>query len=204
MPKLIVFVRPLGLRLLRNSLLTIAAVKIWVSKDEFRIDDKREWYVKEDPLSLTEGAWNAHKIDLSEFFNKALPPVDVLQQIDTFIDNWRQEKGRAIPGGHNVGFDIGYIRRLEKLASMADRRFDGWINRRLTYHHWDTMAASRLLHLSGHIPVNLTSLSHHCEYFDIPLGEAAHGALADAEATAILTGKLVAMTAGGAPGVKKD
>lgn len=186
-----------GLDYRNDSLLSLAAVRV---DEDGEIAGSREWYVLEDPLHLNKRAWETNRIPLDVYYTQAKTPLIVLRELDQFIYDWRVEKGRAIPAGHNVKFDLDWLKRLEALAVKQqgnagnDWKALGWINRTLTYHSIDSASLMRLLYMGGHTKEYLTSLTHCCDYFGIPLGDAAHGALADAEACAKLIAHAVRLT----------
>lgn len=179
-----------GLDPLKSSLLSVAAVLL---DDDLQIMDTREWFVKEDPLILTEGAWKVNKIDPADIFERGVSALQVTDELSQFVKGHRCEKGKAVIGGHNVTFDIGYLRRLEAMAAREDKRALGWYDSTFSFRFWDTFIVSRLLFLQGRMDKPLTSLSHSCNYFGIEIGNA-HRALDDAIATAKLTQRLAGIS----------
>lgn len=166
-----------------ESLISVAAVLV----DDLNIVAKREWFVLEDPLVIRQGAWNTNRIDLADYFSKAVPPVQVVSEFESFVSEWRTEKGRAVPAGHNVEFDVRFLGRLGWLAN--DQRF---ADRLFTYHRLDSHSLMRALHVAGLVTELPTSLKHCCDYFGINI-EGAHSALPDAIATAELIAQAVSL-----------
>jgi DNA polymerase III epsilon subunit-like protein len=84
--------------------------------------------------------------------------------------------------GHNVGFDISFLRQLEVLRALP----------RLSHRAIDTHTMLRLLNWLGRIPESACSSAGAFEYFKIPVSAAArHTSLGDAQATRILFLKLL-------------
>lgn len=107
----------------------------------------------------------------------------------TAFEQWLDEHGmfgRIKMGGHNVHFDIDFMKRLYRLA---DRKWP------FDYHVFDTMAAAQILMLAGRIPVKHVNLDTLTKHFGIEIradGVAGkHNALEDATAAAKLLTELV-------------
>jgi len=113
---------------------------------------------------------------------------------------------KIVLAGHNVGFDVGFLKRLYDLADRP-RGFFGFFKRlyRLVvprdshdsryekiYSHRliDTCGVVRYLVLAGGLPLEGAGSQEAFEYFGIT-PEKAHTALGDAEATAKLLDKLI-------------
>ena len=95
------------------------------------------------------------------------------------VRNFVEGQSRLYPVGHNVNFDIGFIRTLYQRFS-ADKDY----GRTFSYHHIDTLATCLLLDLAqtGR-PQGGYKLTNLCDRFGISLGEKAHDAEADITAT---------------------
>lgn len=175
-----------GLDPQRHSLISVAMVLL---DDDLNITGQREWLVLEDPLHICKAAWQTNQLDLQEYYAKAQSPYRVITEVNEFIDDYRTEKGRAVPGGHNVTFDMRFLKRMALLSSNQQAHAE-WVDKTFTYHSFDTHQAVRLYSMVCGLDEPLTSLGHCCEHFGIEIGNA-HRALDDAVATAKLTRILV-------------
>ena len=176
-------------------------------------------YAVDDPDGTCEPrALEINGIDLAT--HNGLPPKVVASLIEDFIrevyfdgedPEYVDSEGRArhrktVLGGHNVGFDVGFLKRLYNLADKP-RGFFGFFKRlyRLfvprdsrdsryerVYSHRliDTCGIVRFLVLGSVLPLEGAGSKEAFEYFGI-YPEKAHTALADAEATAKLLDKLL-------------
>ena len=83
-------------------------------------------------------------------------------------------------GGHNVAFDIGFIKALY-------RRNNKDFYSRFSYRFLDTGSILRFMHLQGKLENDISSSDKAFEFFGITFEEnKRHTALGDAEATAKL------------------
>jgi DNA polymerase-3 subunit epsilon len=90
--------------------------------------------------------------------------------------------------GHNVGFDIGMLKRLCKLANAVP--FEDLFSHRSL----DTMSILRYLHLAGKVPESALSSTGGFDHFGIIVPPAdRHTALGDARATAELLNRMLAL-----------
>ena len=118
-----------------------------------------------------------------EWLEKAVSPArayDLLQEYlqETF-------NGNVTLVGHNVGFDMAFLRKLAYLAGNDDFT-------QLTHRAVDTHTLLLLLHLKGLVPAVALSSSGAFRYFGIPIAERErHTALGDALATRNLFIKLM-------------
>lgn len=168
-----------------HSLLSLGAV-VW---DDGSKGAEIELLVGEPTFSVTAEAMKINRIDLVCHGAAALPPALATSELERFI----AAQFAAAPGkrekvtlaGHNVGFDIGFLKRLYR---MAGSDFDE------TYSHrsLDTAAIVRFLSLAGVLPLASAGSDAAFEYFGIEVPEGKrHTALGDALATATLLTRLV-------------
>jgi len=145
-------------------------------------------------IKIVEPEINAHPralavngINLDEHRRTGVSPAQAVEQIREFVRGWGF--GRSIvPAGHNVPFDLGFIRRLFRIAG-AD------YSSVFSHRSIDTMAVAGTLALAGRLygqpNIGLDAL---CKRFGITIRSGTtHDALEDARATARLLVRLVAM-----------
>jgi DNA polymerase III epsilon subunit-like protein len=127
-----------------------------------------------DPKALA-----VNNIDLDLHHAYSVSRDEAAQQIQTFC----QPMGRPWLAGHNVQFDIGFVRRL----------FAPDVLRKTVSHRClDTMQVLAYLGHCGRIPDGIGKLDQAIAHFgiEVPAGQR-HTALADALATACLYTKLL-------------
>jgi DNA polymerase III subunit epsilon len=116
---------------------------------------------------------------------EAQSPAFVCSEIERYLKEVCVGPATAI--GHNVGFDIAFLRKLTFRAGRSD--LAGFSHRAL-----DTHTMLYLLHLQGAIPAAALTSDGAFEHFGITVPEhARHTALADALATRDLVTRLLAM-----------
>ena len=146
--------------------------------------------VKETPFVVDAGALGVNKISLVEHHAGADDPAAAWFKFMDFVQtvsNLERLFGKFVLAGHNVPFDIGFLRRLHRLAGDT-RPFDSLFSHRFE----DTMTIGRFLARCG-APIKRFGLADLLEFFGLK-NEAAHTALADARATAQLYGAMIEST----------
>ncbi|KQV64089.1 3'-5' exonuclease [Caulobacter sp. Root343] len=171
----------------RHSLLSIAAV-VW---DDGRVAGEIEILVGEAELTVTARALEINRIDLVEHALRAVPPVDALSQLLAFVaEHFRPElaaREQIVLVGHNVAFDVSFLRRLCRLAGAA---FPVEFSHRIL----DTASVLRFLSLAGFVPASAIASSEAFSYFGVHISDdLRHTALGDARATADLLTHLVGL-----------
>ena len=209
-----------------NAILEVAGV-VWERNpgQAGRILGKFRYAVDDPDGTCEPRALEINGIDLAT--HNGLPPKLVVALIEDFIREVYigHESGihlllnprvsgcpkvdRVILGGHNVGFDVGFLKRLYDLADKPrgffgffkrlyrlvvrrdshDSRYEKIFSHRLI----DTCGVVRYLVLAGALPLEGAGSKEAFEYFGI-YPEKAHTALADAEATAKLLDNLIDTT----------
>jgi DNA polymerase-3 subunit epsilon len=158
-----------GLDPLEHSLLSVGLV----SGDGER---RLEIYVCEPELRTTPDSMAVNRIDLAHVRAHGLAPVAAVAAIEAFLD--------AMPGprpvlvaGHNVAFDLAFMRRLYRLAGRPFPRDFG-------HRTIDTHSLIWALGARGRLPPDVRGSDAAFAHFDIaPPAEARHTALGDALAT---------------------
>ena len=174
-----------GLDPARHSILSVGVALL----ENGKVLDAREWLVAEpeEELAYDQEALRINGINIEAHMKVAEPPRDVLVGIADFIPrNFRQNRGRAQLAGHNIGFDVGFMRRLARLGGLPDYMRDMF-----AYKHLDTSVILQYLAARGELEYNPGSLGKACEFFGITLDNA-HTAKADAVATAELLARMLA------------
>lgn len=169
-----------------HSILSLAGV-LW--RDGVILME-HEVFILEDPVIVTPKALEVNRIDLVEHAKRAQTPKEAMCSFHSFVGSAfaeEFEKGEpAILVGHNVGFDIGMLKRLCKFADVI--RFEELFSHRSL----DTAGILRFLHLLGLVPESATSSTGGFAHFgiEVPTGER-HTALGDARATAELLTRMM-------------
>ncbi len=165
----------------RNSILSLGGV-VW---EDGRVLGEIDFLIAEDTLDVEPEAMAINKLPLDEVRRQGLSPMTAVNTLETFLDRHFDPTQKIALAGHNIGFDVGFLKRLYMLAG-AD--FQGRYSHRLL----DTASVMRFLSMAGRLPFDNPSLDAGLLHFgiDVPLLQR-HTALADARATAQLLGKLV-------------
>ena len=144
---------------------------------------RTEVFIAESPYCVEAGARKVNGIDLVKHDAMAFPPVSAWNKIKMFL----RQGGVTGVAGHNVAFDLGYMRRLHRLAG-DETPFDKIVGRRPL----DTMIIAAFLKQTGRLPeeqkLGLTDL---LAFYGIER-DGAHTALGDAVATAALLNTMIA------------
>lgn len=163
----------------KHSLLSIAGV-IWVPGQEPR--KSFDFLVKEPLITAQPEALIVNGIDLSLLAKQGFTPKEGVSQIqkalfDGFGD--RNTNGLVPLAGHNVGFDISFLKRLYRLAESDDYEHD------FSHRSLDTSSILTFLMCAGHLPFNKPKSDFLFEFCNVmPSDEQRHTALGDALATA--------------------
>ena len=121
-------------------------------------------------------ALGINKINLVEHEKTAITLNQAKTEFYNFLTkNNMDDKIKYIPVGHNVSFDIGFLK--EKLLTAGN-----W-NKLVSYRQMDTGVVGQFLKMTGNMHKDVSgSLGSMCEYFGVPLTDA-HNARADTIAT---------------------
>lgn len=130
----------------QHSLLTVSCI---VVDEQFNIvrlpTDNPGLYlrIRHDEYALTAGALAVNKINLVEHNDKGVKISDATTMMLDFVSRARAvtNKKRLIPAGHNVNFDVQFIR--------ANLLTDQQWNEYFTYPFLDTAAIARFLNSAG-------------------------------------------------------
>jgi len=171
----------------RHSILSLAAV-VW---EDGRVTGELEVLVAETDITVTPKALEINGIDLVAHSRAAVAPQAALAGLMAFVDDQFADDiaaGRQVVlAGHNVGFDVGFLRRLCRLAGEA---FPAVFSHRVL----DTASVLRFLALAGHVPAAAVGSSEAFAHMGIRVPvKLRHTALGDARATAELIGQLLGL-----------
>ena len=166
----------------RHSLLTLGLVV----GGPGGVTEALELAVKHEPYVVSAGGMKVNRIDLVAHDASALPPAQVLQALDEFLDRHFEARAQVLLVGHNIAFDIAFLRSF--LASQG-RDFEA----RFSHRSVDTHSVAAALQDVGRLPadVKLSSTALFAHFgIDVPDARR-HTALGDALATHELYWKLV-------------
>lgn len=162
-----------------HSLLSVAMV-VW---ENMEIIDSQELLINDGILSVTNEALEINKIDIEEHKRLAISSSQAIEKIYTFINLHFPKDKKVTVAGHNVQFDISF---LKILFIQNKRDFSTLFSHRII----DTSSILYYLYLAGHIKKKAVSSDEAFELFKIKV-EGRHTALGDAMATAKLFNRLL-------------
>ena len=168
-----------------HSILSLGAV-VW---EDGRFGATFEVRIAEPQFVLTARAMEINKIDIVQHCKRAVAPAEAMQRFCVFLEAAFPEqlasKDKIALVGHNVNFDVGFLKRLCRLAGIP---FEKWFSHR----QMDTAGILRFLTLAGKLHLTGAGSTEAFEYFGIEVAlEERHTALGDAKATALLLNKLL-------------
>lgn len=163
------------------SLLSIGLV-LWYDSN---IIDTKEIFIKHDLFKITPDAIKVNQVNLFSFLNYAIEPIFAIQEIQHFcIKHFKEEMPITI-GGHNVNFDINFLKHFFKDNNTN-------FNEYFSHRSIDTASILKYLYFADKIKEDLSSSDKAFNYFNISINKR-HSALGDAEGTAKLFTKLLAL-----------
>lgn len=171
-----------------HSILSVGAI-VW---EDGELKDSFEVYVLEQKLIVDTKAMEVNRIDLSWLQQNGVSPTDAVKQLLGFIGrNFKECRGsreKISVVGHNVNFDVGFLKRL---FSLAGQEYEEVFSHRVL----DTAGILRFLALAGRISISGAGSTAAFDYFHIDIKSSErHTALADARATGQLLTKMVELT----------
>jgi DNA polymerase-3 subunit epsilon len=170
-----------GLDVFQNSLLSMAFVSF---------DGKKqiEIFVKEDHINTVPQAMAVNKIDLNDIQKNGLKPLDACLALEAFLDDLIAYTGQPYFTlvGHNIAFDLAYLKRLYRLAQRP-------YPRALSHRSIDTHTLLWALAILKQKDPSVTTSDGAFNHYQIqPPAELRHTALGDAVATRDLLFHLLA------------
>ncbi len=168
-----------------HSILSVGAI-VW---EDGKLRDAIEIYVLEQKLQVDSKAMEINRIDLPWLQQHGVSPVDAVKQLLDFIGKnfkeCRVSREKIAIVGHNVNFDVGFLKRLFNLAGQDYEEV-------FSHRVLDTAGILRFLSLAGKISIPSAGSTAAFDYFHIDIKSSErHTALADARATGQLLTKLV-------------
>ena len=166
-----------GLSSKDHSLLTIAGVA-WNPREQPR--PLFSFYVKEPQLYTTAKALEINKVDLRLVESEGLTPKEAVEAIQFALDqHYGPSREPICMCGHNIGFDVGFVQRLYKMAGAK-------YSRDFTRATLDTVTIFRFFMAAGLISPGKANGDRMFQQLGIPIPEEhRHTALGDAWATAL-------------------
>lgn len=142
-----------------------------------------EFYVAEPTIVADPRAMAVNRLDLDRVRSEGLSPAAACDAIDRFIDEMKVDRP-VIIAGHNIAFDIAFLRRLYRLADRPMRS--------LSHRSIDTHSLMWALAARGKLPAHVQNSDTAFAHFGIEPPEALrHTALGDAVATRLLVERLL-------------
>ncbi len=163
----------------KHSLLSLAMV-VW---EDMKIIDSQELLINDGILSVTGEALSVNRIDMGKHKQSAISSSQAIEKILLFVGKHFPEQKKITLAGHNVHFDIGFLRIF---FSRNDKDFSKYFSHRII----DTSSILHYLYLAGHIKHRAISSDDAFELFGIEV-EGRHTAIGDARATTKLFTKLL-------------
>jgi DNA polymerase III epsilon subunit-like protein len=162
-----------------HSLLSIGLVR-W---EDSVITKTKEILINDGKLNVTDAALAINKIDLNRLKIKAISQTEAIQEILLFIEWAGSQQDKITLAGHNVGFDIKFIRNL---FESQNYNFDDYFSHRSI----DTSSILHYFYLTGKLDTKIVGSSDAFKHFEIEV-RGRHTALGDAIATAELFTKMI-------------
>lgn len=170
----------------KHSLLSIGLV-VWDSLNG-KLAEK-ELFVKNNAYIVTKEAKKINKFDEAFHNTIAESPEIVIKNMLSFLRIYFPENVFIPLAGHNVNFDINFLKVLFKRQNRS-------YNKYFSHRTIDTYSVYKTLILSGLIDKNLNSSHDAFSYFDIKVAER-HNALSDCMATVELYEKMLMLIKNG-------
>lgn len=143
-----------------------------------------EIHIRPDTIQWTEYARKNFEQFSSEWDAHAISPVEACNAIESYLGTLFSGE-LATPVGHNIGFDLSFLKRL---AFLGGRDEIGGLSHRAI----DTHTLLYLLFLKGKVPKKVTSSDGAFDYYGIQIDKQhRHTALGDATATRELVRRIL-------------
>ncbi|HEY4641920.1 MAG TPA: 3'-5' exonuclease [Thermoanaerobaculia bacterium] len=170
-----------GLDPLICSVLSVGLV-VW---EDGTIRSSMEVFIAEPQPRIDRESQSIHRIDPEWLRIHGLSPDAAVAAIEAFLANQFGTVESVPLAGHNVNFDIGFLRRLYRLAGKDYERV-------FSHRSIDTAGILRFLNIAGILQLEGAGSSAAFDHFAITFHEhGRHSALGDARATAELFTKLI-------------
>lgn len=143
-----------------------------------------EVYVKDVVYKVTAQALKINNIDISQIDESGLDKRSVIEKLKRIKKEYFNNIIMTV-AGHNVGFDISFLKQLYKDSN--DNFLDDFSHRAI-----DTSSILQFLYFSEKLEKNISSSDDAFQYFNIGV-EKRHTALDDCRATVSLFNKLISL-----------
>lgn len=169
-----------GLDSNEQSILSFGAVVLEGGK----IIDSIEVFINENPIIATPQALAVNKIDLEWLRKNGISPLAAVTNIAAFV-TMHFGRTKAKLGGQNIGFDLGFAKRLWRLV-YGDSFMQVW-EKLFSHRTHDTMHVLRFLGAAGVLPSAGGDLESAADFLGIDLSDfKRHSARDDARLTAMV------------------
>lgn len=168
-----------------HSILSLAGV-VWADGE---IQAEFDVQIAEPLLSVTAQAMKINRINLADHAATAVTPAVAAKRLATFLrKHFRGELksgAKVALAGHNVGFDIGFLKRLCRMSEVSFEEL-------FSHRSLDTSSILRFMALAGRADLGGAGLEEALQRFGVVVPEPQrHTALGDARATAALLSELI-------------
>ena len=164
----------------KHSLFSIGLIVWDVHKG---IIAEKEFFVASKEYRQTKESKRVNKINVEEHNKIAIPPNQVISEMLEYLGEYIEDEETFHIIGHNVQFDIGFIKYLFK---ECNKSYDKYFSHRSI----DTYSVYKTLEISGKIDDSIESSDDAFAYFGIVV-DGRHSAIGDCRATVKLYEKLI-------------
>jgi DNA polymerase III epsilon subunit-like protein len=136
---------------------------------------------------------NVNRIDLENVRRMGVSPVAAVAALEAFVrQHFTLAQGqKVVLAGHNIGFDVPFLKRLYKLAGASYSEI-------FSHRTIDTASIVRFFILADRLTLSGAGSEEAFRHFGVEVAaDSRHTALADALATAQLLTRLVEFAANG-------
>ncbi len=164
-----------------DAIISIAAI-VW---HEGGIDDRFYKVIRDPEGSLAPRALEVNGFTPERIEAEGEDPLAVVLALENFLLK-NDMRNRITTAGHNVAFDLGFLRRLYRLAGYD-------FEKRFSHRALCTMTALLFLEQAGKLSLHSLSLDAVCKHFALAreTEDGKHNALSDADVTAKLLTRLI-------------
>ena len=143
-PWFVIDVETGGLDPQRHAILSLGVVALDTASGR---TETLELLISDPHGDVTEEAIRKNRLDPIAVRRTGLSPKEAVHRLEDFVLPHLQADQKAVLAGHNVAFDIAFLRRLYRLAAAEDD-----FNARYGYRTVDLHSAYKLLAEAGLVP----------------------------------------------------
>lgn len=164
----------------KNCILSLAAVVY----HDGAVEDSKQWLVLDALGEFDEGAFKLNGITREKVLADGLTPWSVIRQLEQMLAR-HDMRGKVTLAGHNLPFDVGFLKRLYRLANMD-------YEAQFSHGGLCTKTAALLLEQAGRLNITSASLTSVAPALGIKHDEdRVHDALEDALVTAQVLRRMI-------------